>query len=265
MDSVAFLHNAIAYEDPNSELELRSLDELNLKMPTSVALGLLSAGVIGVSLNQADQAQALMYPGDSGPGVSQLQEQLGIRADGVYGPQTEAAVYNFQVRFGLMRDGIAGPETLSRLGLPSNLGPGGGSGGGEQPVGGSATVTASSGLLIRSYPGGPVIGGLSYGQSVSLSGAVENGWYQLASGGWVSGAFLDFGGGGSGEVPISGDAVVIASSGVNVRSSPWGSVWYGLPYGASVSLTGNRSYLDGYTWVELADGGWVAEAYLSYR
>ena len=42
---------------------------------------------------------------------------LGISADGIYGPQTRAAVRRYQRNQGLAVDGIAGPATLSSLGL----------------------------------------------------------------------------------------------------------------------------------------------------
>jgi peptidoglycan hydrolase-like protein with peptidoglycan-binding domain len=35
--------------------------------------------------------------------------------DGVYGPQTEAAVRRFQASAGITMDGIVGPETRARL------------------------------------------------------------------------------------------------------------------------------------------------------
>jgi len=52
-----------------------------------------------------------------GSGVVALQRALGIAADGIYGPQTRAAVRAFQRSHGLVVDGIAGPQTLGALGL----------------------------------------------------------------------------------------------------------------------------------------------------
>jgi peptidoglycan hydrolase-like protein with peptidoglycan-binding domain len=53
-----------------------------------------------------------------GGGVRSLQHKLGLSADGVFGPQTEAAVKSFQVSHGLTPDGVVGPQTRRALGLP---------------------------------------------------------------------------------------------------------------------------------------------------
>jgi len=56
---------------------------------------------------------------------------------------------------------------------------------------GSAIVsTNGSSLLIRSSPGGAVIGSLANGTVVRLSGATSGGFSQLSSGGWVSSSWL---------------------------------------------------------------------------
>ena len=43
-----------------------------------------------------------------------LQQELGITADGRYGPATANAVKEFQKKNGLTEDGIAGPTTLAK-------------------------------------------------------------------------------------------------------------------------------------------------------
>ena len=55
--------------------------------------------------------------GDRGPAVRSIQRQLGISADGVFGPLTERAVKRFQRRHDLVPDGIVGPLTRGALGL----------------------------------------------------------------------------------------------------------------------------------------------------
>src|SRR3954469_14299867 len=52
-----------------------------------------------------------LHEGDTGTRVAQLQQLLGVDADGIFGPQTAAAVRAFQGRAGLTVDGIAGAST----------------------------------------------------------------------------------------------------------------------------------------------------------
>jgi peptidoglycan hydrolase-like protein with peptidoglycan-binding domain len=60
--------------------------------------------------------------GSTGPCVTVLQEDLKAMGDdnitsvdGIYGPQTEAAVSHFQITYGNNSTGIADPQTLSKL------------------------------------------------------------------------------------------------------------------------------------------------------
>ena len=66
----------------------------------------------------AAQAAKPLKRGSEGPRVAQVQRWLGIGADGIFGPATEAAVKRFQRRRGLTADGIVGPATWSALGHP---------------------------------------------------------------------------------------------------------------------------------------------------
>ena len=55
--------------------------------------------------------------GDRGFAVRSIQRQLGVPADGLFGPATERAVKRFQRRHDLVPDGIVGPLTRAALGL----------------------------------------------------------------------------------------------------------------------------------------------------
>lgn len=66
--------------------------------------------------------------------TSQIQTQLGIKSDNVYGPQTTAAVKAFQTSQGLKADGIVGPLTSAALAKV-------GGGGSSAPTGGQSVNT----------------------------------------------------------------------------------------------------------------------------
>jgi putative chitinase len=53
--------------------------------------------------------------GSKGDAVKQLQQKLGIPADGDFGPGTEAAVRKWQAANGMTADGVVGPKTLTAL------------------------------------------------------------------------------------------------------------------------------------------------------
>ncbi len=62
-------------------------------------------------------SEVVVKRGDRGSAVRSIQQELGIRADGVFGEQTERAVKRFQRRRDLVPDGIVGPLTRGALGL----------------------------------------------------------------------------------------------------------------------------------------------------
>lgn len=58
----------------------------------------------------------LLRVGSRGSTVKAMQEDLGIDADGRFGPGTKKAVMAFQEANGLAVDGMAGPATLAKMG-----------------------------------------------------------------------------------------------------------------------------------------------------
>ena len=57
----------------------------------------------------------LLRVGSRGSTVKAMQEDLGIDADGRFGPGTKKAVMAFQEANGLAVDGMAGPATLAKM------------------------------------------------------------------------------------------------------------------------------------------------------
>ncbi len=76
--------------------------------------GALTSGKSGGTAAPA-RSDRTLERGDRGARVAKLQALLGITADGVFGPGTEAAVRAFQRRNGLVVDGVVGPQTWGAL------------------------------------------------------------------------------------------------------------------------------------------------------
>lgn len=89
--------------------------------------GMLGAGVAaaaaaaGLLATAAPASAAALYPqhyvlkGSTGYAVAEIQNALGIPADGVFGRVTKAAVIAFQKRDGIEVDGVVGPQTWGAL------------------------------------------------------------------------------------------------------------------------------------------------------
>lgn len=60
--------------------------------------------------------ERMLKHGDRGPDVTMLQQELGIHADGIFGPRTLRAVRQFQDDNDLLADGIVGPITADAIG-----------------------------------------------------------------------------------------------------------------------------------------------------
>ena len=106
----------------------RASAALSTLMVASPAGGLLAAagfgGGKGLDVAHASPATRAIDPGPAamafrlgshGDAVAEIQRQLGVTADGLFGPVTDAAVRAFQARNGLDVDGVVGPVTWTAL------------------------------------------------------------------------------------------------------------------------------------------------------
>lgn len=57
----------------------------------------------------------MLKKGDTGSEVKEVQQMLGVTADGIFGSGTEDSVKDFQTDNGLVADGIVGPKTYETL------------------------------------------------------------------------------------------------------------------------------------------------------
>ncbi len=86
-----------------------------------ITIFLLPVGVFaeGISTPANCVIVSLLKVGSRGTEVECLQEKVGAKTDGIFGPLTRTAVVSFQFKSGLMTDGIVGP--LSRAVLNNNV------------------------------------------------------------------------------------------------------------------------------------------------
>jgi cell wall-associated NlpC family hydrolase len=80
-----------------------------------LSLALTTAALGGPAVGMASADVANLARGSSGPAVRTLQRELGIPADGVFGPRTEAAVRRFQRSHHVPATGLVGPLTRAAL------------------------------------------------------------------------------------------------------------------------------------------------------
>jgi peptidoglycan hydrolase-like protein with peptidoglycan-binding domain len=86
-------------------------------------VGPQTLGSLGLSGSTAT-ASASSSSGHGGTAtVTAVQQAVGVSADGVFGPQTAAAVKQYQSAHGLTADGIVGPATAQAMGLSAPSSP----------------------------------------------------------------------------------------------------------------------------------------------
>ena len=120
MENLAYIHLAEAYEQPN----IPYTPSRKIKWPNFSARAIssamsvvLTASVFGATV----PALAVMKVGASGDRVVQVQQRLQelgyfkSKATGYYGSVTQKAVKQFQQNNGLVADGVIGPNTEQAL------------------------------------------------------------------------------------------------------------------------------------------------------
>jgi len=130
METIAYLHLALTYEEPTDIAQNLTLENLKLlewikrqKLATQARIYLLSLVVILSILGIAGEAlaQRVLRKGDRGSDVELVQERLQeLRylyqsPDGVFGSETRNAVIRFQRDYGLFADGVVGTDTGAAL------------------------------------------------------------------------------------------------------------------------------------------------------
>jgi len=72
-------------------------------------------GAVPAPITNAAAIPGVLKKGSTGEAVKRMQAELGLEADGSFGPATETAVKKWQAANGLAADGIVGPKTLAKL------------------------------------------------------------------------------------------------------------------------------------------------------
>ncbi len=97
-------------------ISLGAIAALSVGPTASIASGQSSNATGNPEPATTTENVIVLTEGSEGRQVQLLQHALGgIRVDGIFGPETEAAVTQFQERNGLTADGVVGPQTAGAL------------------------------------------------------------------------------------------------------------------------------------------------------
>ncbi len=130
---------------------------------TALGLGATTIGASSASANGGPEAPAptqtqtgaqstsgstsfndVVKKGDTGSVVEQIQDKVGVSADGTFGSETEQAVKSYQSDNGLTADGVVGSETGSEMGISGGSTGGSSSGSQSAPATGGSTNSVSA-------------------------------------------------------------------------------------------------------------------------
>jgi peptidoglycan hydrolase-like protein with peptidoglycan-binding domain len=215
----------------------------------------------------ASTVSGYLQVGSRGPAVAAAQAALGIPADGIFGPQTHAAVIAFQQAHGLEVDGIVGPITSAALG-------GGAAGGSAHAVtvalqralgvaadGVYGPITraavrsyqAAHGLLVDGIAGPQTLGSLGLPTNVTLGEPGSSGTSAPSAGAGaavaaarsVIGVPYAYGGNGPNQFDCSGLTVfAMRAAGVSLPRTSYSQFGVGAPVDRSSVQAGDLVFFD---------------------
>lgn len=123
----------------------------------------------------------------------------------------------------------------------------------------SGTVNAYPGLNIRTSPWGTIIGSYNNGARISII-AKEGDWYKVNYAGRTAYVHADYViTGSSSSTPATTSGTVNASPGLNIRTSPWGTIIGSFSNGSRVTILGREG-----DWYRVSYNGQTAYCHASY-
>ncbi|HEY9624090.1 MAG TPA: peptidoglycan-binding protein [Crinalium sp.] len=303
MENLAFIYCHVGYEDPAPEPQLRSPQELGLATSSAAIAGLTGSAIALSILAPAPNAYAEVRAGDSCPAVTAVQTALQNRGysvgeiDGVYGNNTVYAVTQFQRDNAIApASGVVGATTAQFLGLSgasytngvrcegsNTTASGGTTGTGGTSSTRSLTIATNGNYLnARTGPGAnyPVGATYSDGTVLNTTGELQNGWYKLSNGFWVSSDWVTLSGspvsttGNTGSTAGSATtsstsnragSITVNTNGnyLNARTGPGANYAVGASYSDGTVLNITGVVQNG--WYKLDNGLWVSGEWVATR
>jgi uncharacterized protein YraI len=266
MESLAYLHTALAYESNEPAPALRDLSEL-LPSPTSAAW--LSAQVLAAALVVSAAGSAMAATGIVQTNGNPLNVRSTPGGAIVSSLPNGARVELTGRRSGNYLELANGTWVSADWVAVSSTSPSQPPSGTDRRVG--FVSTAGGPLNVRNSPGGAVVGTLPDGTRVELTGRSSNGFLERTNSTWVDARYISYS-----QPPVTTPApspapnpgtgagsstgfVRTNGSPLNVRNAPGGAVVGSIANGSRVELTGRRSG----QWVERTNGTWISSNWIT--
>ena len=279
MESLAYIHNAVAYESNEP------LPEMQVALPSSAWIAtsslMLSLLILGLPQDALATVTGVVRTGGSplnirnapnGSVVTTVQDGATLELTG----QTQGGWLETTEGNWVMSQFVESAPT------PAASAPEGTDPNAQQQATAAPRMayvnTNGASLNVRSEPNGPIVRTVNNGSGLQLSGRSNSGWLETADGNWVVSQYIqstppDNAASGTNDATqgtptaqapdsaaspapaATGQAGVVSTGGspLNIRQTPGGEVVGQLQDGSQVQLTGQEQ--DG--WVERTDGTWL--------